>query len=1048
MHLRKSKRRVIAFLLAAVFVSSTIIFSHARSANSSFSDSVGHWAEAYIEKWSANGVIFGYGDGTFRPENNVTKAEFASVLNQLFRYSAIVPNTFTDVSDTDWFAPIIQRLVAADVIIPENNMINPNEALTRGELLVMIAKAYNISPIEGETTFLDDADIDAAQKPYVKALEIEGLIVGYATTSGFEIRTNRLLTRAEMLTVIDRAEEGESIEESEEPSLSEEVASAALPPGRASTRVAWPEIHQTPTPTPTPSIEGDNDSYSQIFSITDIEATPNGSFMAIQVTAEEACFLEVRVLSDVSENRVAGAAWNSGQLIMSARMQIEGDTFTEFIEVNLDSSLPDYFVVEATLVDHNGTNLCDPFVFINFTLGFENFLALTIHDFDELTVISYTDEIDNNFIVLSDGVHYVVDGENGQNNLDSSRAEQHIYVFENANETIQSLQRGDRLVILHRNGFEKFLAEVSSISHSNGRVTINANEHSTLDQFIVFMKIDMYDDFPVVMVELSEADESELFELDSTHQGLERGFSEAASLANILPIEEGTFEGNYFRARSVKIAINDTNSIELDCSLRINITGHIQIRFNALNLLIGELIYCRFTFDITAEVKGSMEFESDVVEDDILSEPREREIDIGRLRMKTKIPGVVVTARLTVPITVALSGKAEIQHNVTIHTGIVFSFTSGSGSFQVISPIHDNTTGKQFTGKISTKFGPKIELSTGLYGDKVKASILFQLGVEANATIPINNSGGTSRHLCTVCVTGKIYAFRKPSFKLSHKIFSTGSVLYEREFWERKWHLYNISPFFVSIINPIDSLFRGEWAIGLGEKCPNIGHRITLVPVNEQNQEVMDALITIRSSDSIVHEGTGRVTAYLINGEYIASVTAPGLTFIDTPFIVEDDPRLIRIQSGGSTLGTPTVTPSPGTPTVTPPPATPTVTPPPATPTVTPPPGTPTVTPPPGTPTVTPTPPPYVLAIGVGRRTLDGRIVADIQVMWSQFQDVEEYHVYYRLRGLSDFRYAGSTQSSSLAFTTNYTGGAEIRLEATTATSRIVLENITAHFLH
>ena len=202
----KTKKRTKAVILAVVMTFSTVAFYSFGAVNSGFTDTTGHWAEEYIDRWTADGVIFGYGDGTFQPDNNVTRAEFSSILNQLYTHPTIVPNTFADVCDTDWHSEIFQRLVASGVVIPDaNNRIHPNVALNRGELFAMVARAFEIDPIPGNTTFLDNASIEASIRPYVRALHDAGLVTGYEERGGFEIRADRLLTRAEMLVVLDRA---------------------------------------------------------------------------------------------------------------------------------------------------------------------------------------------------------------------------------------------------------------------------------------------------------------------------------------------------------------------------------------------------------------------------------------------------------------------------------------------------------------------------------------------------------------------------------------------------------------------------------------------------------------------------------------------------------------------------------------------------------------------------------------------------------------------------------------------------------------------------
>ena len=250
-----SIRRTTALMLAIVLTISSMVFTPVMAASGVFTDTSGHWAETYIEKWSSKGVIVGFGDGTFKPENNVTKAEFSSVLNQIFKYSATVPNTFADVNASNWFATIIQKVVAAGVVTPDaNNMIYPNKSLTRGELFEMIAKAYDISPVTGETSFLDNASIDDSQKPYVKALQDTGMVVGYAVTNGFEIRTNSSLTRAEMLTVLDKADDEKQklVALTPTPSSTPESEPAVLPSVRPSESVKRPTRTPTPTQAPTP----------------------------------------------------------------------------------------------------------------------------------------------------------------------------------------------------------------------------------------------------------------------------------------------------------------------------------------------------------------------------------------------------------------------------------------------------------------------------------------------------------------------------------------------------------------------------------------------------------------------------------------------------------------------------------------------------------------------------------------------------------------------------------------------------------------------------
>lgn len=62
----------------------------------------GHWAQSQIEKWVKQGLAKGYPDGTFRPDNKVTRAEFVTLLNRAFgQQKPGAECDFADVKPTD-----------------------------------------------------------------------------------------------------------------------------------------------------------------------------------------------------------------------------------------------------------------------------------------------------------------------------------------------------------------------------------------------------------------------------------------------------------------------------------------------------------------------------------------------------------------------------------------------------------------------------------------------------------------------------------------------------------------------------------------------------------------------------------------------------------------------------------------------------------------------------------------------------------------------------------------------------------------------------------
>ena len=71
--------------------------------SSEFADVQGHWAEKYIAKATAYGYLSGYPDGTFRPDANITRAEALKVVSKVFGFASNgTYMRFTDVADTHW----------------------------------------------------------------------------------------------------------------------------------------------------------------------------------------------------------------------------------------------------------------------------------------------------------------------------------------------------------------------------------------------------------------------------------------------------------------------------------------------------------------------------------------------------------------------------------------------------------------------------------------------------------------------------------------------------------------------------------------------------------------------------------------------------------------------------------------------------------------------------------------------------------------------------------------------------------------------------------
>ena len=165
-------------------------------------DISGHWAEKMINEWIEMGNIGGYPDGTFRPNNPITRAEFVTLLSRIMteipegaEYQDV---TFADVPEDAWFATDVYRLATFGIISKADNFY-PNRNITREEAMVMIYRAFGFTP-EEEKTFTDSDKISSWAKDAVSALCALDIVAGYPDGT---IRPKNNLTRAETVKMLD-----------------------------------------------------------------------------------------------------------------------------------------------------------------------------------------------------------------------------------------------------------------------------------------------------------------------------------------------------------------------------------------------------------------------------------------------------------------------------------------------------------------------------------------------------------------------------------------------------------------------------------------------------------------------------------------------------------------------------------------------------------------------------------------------------------------------------------------------------------------------------
>jgi|GEM_PF-4814568 len=128
---------------ADIYSRTNSVYAIVKLTPTTFSDVLGHWAQADIEQLASRWIIDGMDAASFSPDSNITRAQFAAILT---RALGLAPqpaaSTFRDVKADDWYAGAIGAAVSAGLIEGyADQSFRPAELITREQMAVMISRA-------------------------------------------------------------------------------------------------------------------------------------------------------------------------------------------------------------------------------------------------------------------------------------------------------------------------------------------------------------------------------------------------------------------------------------------------------------------------------------------------------------------------------------------------------------------------------------------------------------------------------------------------------------------------------------------------------------------------------------------------------------------------------------------------------------------------------------------------------------------------------------------------------------------------------------------
>lgn len=193
------------FLFKTLFILGSAILGSSSAFAASYSDTENHWAEGAIDRWTEYSIVQGYGDKSFKPNGEMTRAELSQVIKKLLELKNTKGASFSDVNSDKWYYEAILACKDADIVEGKGeNIFKPEDKVLREEAVAMIARALGIKEDEEITLekYKDADEVSDWAKGLFSKLVSDKVVNGVSEDS---LKPKSNVTRAQVLTVLNRA---------------------------------------------------------------------------------------------------------------------------------------------------------------------------------------------------------------------------------------------------------------------------------------------------------------------------------------------------------------------------------------------------------------------------------------------------------------------------------------------------------------------------------------------------------------------------------------------------------------------------------------------------------------------------------------------------------------------------------------------------------------------------------------------------------------------------------------------------------------------------
>ena len=220
----RNLKQMAAFLTALILCLGLSVTAFAAEADTGFSDvDAGAWYAEAAVYCRDNGLMSGTGETTFSPDTPMTRGMLVTVLYRLAGSPSLEHENlgypFSDVPGDSWYADGVYWARLNGVVSGySDSVFGPNDPLTREQLATILWRYAGSPAVEGSASFTDESDIASWAASAVAWAQESGYVSG---VGGNRFAPDGTATRAQVAVILMRYDQAQTEEPSPEPTPEE-----------------------------------------------------------------------------------------------------------------------------------------------------------------------------------------------------------------------------------------------------------------------------------------------------------------------------------------------------------------------------------------------------------------------------------------------------------------------------------------------------------------------------------------------------------------------------------------------------------------------------------------------------------------------------------------------------------------------------------------------------------------------------------------------------------------------------------------------------------